>query len=122
MKVNINDINSFSYERAMYKISAYGKEYELPVRTTEFCDKQDNIDRELSDLSVKKTSSDIVKILKEGIDIFLGAGESNKLYPDENAVDIDELTAFYNFLKVASTANLKAHIEKYKSNYNVRHR
>lgn len=108
-------MNSFNYNRAAVKITAYGKEYELPVRTTEFCDKQDAADRKISDTSVKRTSAEVVSAIKDGIALFIGADETERIFPAEKIgeTDVDEVTVFYNFLKEQSLRNFLDYTKKY---------
>lgn len=116
MNSKIVDLNSFSYERKAPKISAYGKEYELPVRTGEFCDRQDEIDRTIADTSKFRSSEDIINIVRDGIALFIGAGEAERIFPKEGQnenIDIDEITVFYRFLKDASLRNLAEYTKKY---------
>ncbi|MGN1417202.1 MAG: hypothetical protein ACI4XF_10175 [Oscillospiraceae bacterium] len=111
-------MNTFNYKRAAVKITAYGKEYELPVRTTEFCDKQDKADRKIADTSGNRTSADVVAAIKEGIAIFIGADEVERIFPAEKVkeLDIDEITVFYNYLKDRSLQNLVDYTKKYAPN------
>ena len=111
-------MNTFNYKRAAVKITAYGKEYELPVRTTEFCDKQDAADRKIADTSGNRTSADVVADIKEGIALFIGADEVERIFPAEkvNELDIDEITVFYNYLKEQSLRNLVDYTRKYAPN------
>lgn len=108
-------LNAFEYKRAAVKITAYGNEYELPVRTTEFCDRQDSIDRKIADTSKPRTSAEIAEALKEGIALFLGDEETERIFPKEKikGLDIDEITIFYNFLKDRSLQNLYDYTKKY---------
>ncbi len=114
MNARIPDLNEFNYVRKAHKVKIYGNEYEMPVRTAAFCDKQDEIDREMMDGKIKNTS-DFMAIIRKGIDLFIGSGETEKIFPVENEseIDVDEMTACYNFLKYESLANLREHTQKY---------
>ena len=115
MNAKIN-IATFTYARTNTKVKLYDKEYELPVRTSAFCDRQDVIDRELADTSNIKVTADLVNILRRGVALFIGADEAERLYPTEGQeenIDIDEIMSCYNFLKHESLNNLKEHNEKY---------
>lgn len=108
-------LNEFNYKRAAVKITAYDKEYELPVRTTEFCDKQDSIDKDFADTSKTRTSAEIAEILKRGVALFIGEDETERIFPKEKIkdLDIDEITVFYNFLKDRSLQNFYEYTKKY---------
>ena len=115
MNAKIN-IATFTYARANTKVKLYDKEYELPVRTSAFCDRQDVIDREIADTSNIKVTADLVNILRRGIALFIGSDEAERLFPTEGQeenIDIDEIMSCYTFLKHESLSNLKAHNEKY---------
>lgn len=115
-RVSEKDVmNNFNYKRAAVKITAYGKEYELPVRTTEFCDKQDAVDRDISDTSKPRTSAEIAEALRNGVALFIGEEETERIFPKEKIpeMDIDEITAFYNFLKDRSLQNFYDYTRKY---------
>ena len=115
---NADILNSFTYKRAAVKVSAYGKEYELPVRTTEFCDKQDAIDRKIMDTSKQRTSAEVVECFREGVALFIGAEEAERIFPKAQTgdIDIDEITVFYSFLKDRSLQNLIEYTKKYSPN------
>lgn len=115
MNSNIVDINCFRYERRNTKINAYGKDYELPVRTGEFCDRQDEIDRRIADMSKFRSTGEIIDLIKEGIALYIGAEETERIFPNENrdGIDVDEITVFYKFLKDASLRNLAEYSKKY---------
>lgn len=108
-------MNAFEYKRAAVKITAYGKDYELPVRTTEFCDKQDSIDRDFADTTKMRTSVEIAETLRKGIALFLGDDETERIFPIDKIqeLDIDEITVFYNFLKDKSLQNFYDYTKKY---------
>jgi hypothetical protein len=105
--------NSFEYKRNAIKITAYGREYELPVRTTSFCDKQDEIDRELVDVSKQRTSAEVADILRRGVDLFLGEGEGERIFPAADDIDVDEIRVFYDYLRTKSLDNLIEYTQKY---------
>ncbi len=112
--VNINTRN-FTYARAAVKITAYDKEYELPVRTTEFCCKQDAVDRKITDTSEERDSADVAMCIREGIALYIGEEETERIFPkaDIQKLDIDELNVFYNFLKDSALANFIEYTKKY---------
>lgn len=115
-RVSEKDVmNNFNYKRAAVKITAYDKEYELPVRTTEFCDKQDAVDRDISDTSKPRTSAEIAEALRNGVALFIGEEETERIFPKEKIpeMDIDEITSFYNFLKDRSLQNFYDYTKKY---------
>lgn len=114
---------SFTYTRENTKVKLYDKEYELPVRTSAFCDRQDAVDRELADTSAIKTSVNVVETLRRGIALFIGDDEAERLFPTEGQnenIDIDEIMSCYNFLKHESLNNLKEHNARYAPKANIR--
>ena len=116
MNSKIIDLNTFTYERKAPKINAYGREFELPVRTGAFCDRQDEIDRALADTSVPRTTTEIIDLIIKGIALFIGEKSAEEIFPKENRndnIDIDEITVFYKFLKEASLRNLAEYTKKY---------
>ena len=116
MNSKIIDLNTFTYERKIPKINAYGKEYELPVRTGAFCDRQDEIDRSLADTSVPRTTAEIIDLVIKGIALFIGEKAAEEIFPKEGRnekIDVDEITVFYRFLKDASLRNLAEYTKKY---------
>ena len=113
--LTIVDINNFSYERRYTKIHAYDRDFELPVRTGAFCDKQDEIDRRIADMSKPRSTGEIIDLIKEGIALYIGAEETERIFPNENrdGIDVDEITVFYKFLKDVSLRNLAEYSKKY---------
>ena len=85
------------------------------MRTGEFCDRQDEIDRRIADMSKFRSTGEIIDIIKEGISLFIGADETERIFPKENqnSIDVDEITLFYKFLKDASLRNLAEYSKKY---------
>lgn len=115
MKSRIVSDNVFKYERLPVIVTAYGKDHELPVRTTAFCDRQDDIDRRIADTSKVRTSAEVTALLREGVALFIGAEETERIFPEAETemLDVDEITLFYGYLKNQSLKNLREYTQKY---------
>lgn len=91
-------MKSFNYTRKPIEIEAYGKKYILPIKTTKF-------NKQLTDIVLSfKSATDIVEIaekLKNGITLFIGKDEADRIYPNVEDVSFDEMLKFWNFLNTA---------------------
>lgn len=84
----------FSYAKKPRTLKAYGKEYELPVKTIEFSDKLTAASDALTKVS---TARELVEKTKSGIALFIGEEETERLFPEKNfdSIDIDEIVGFF---------------------------
>lgn len=101
----VNSVD-FAYTRKTRTLNAYDKEYEIPVRTTEFADKLENVRTAISEA---KKDSETVAAMKDGIALFIGAEETERIFPADKpgGIDVDEVIEFWlalNF-ELARTQN-----------------
>lgn len=87
----------FSYTRKSRTLKAYGEEFVIPVKTVELGDKLDAIGAELAEA---KITSEVIRVTKKGIALFIGEEATEKLYPEEkfNELDVDEVIEFWSAL------------------------
>lgn len=101
-------MKSFDYTRKPIEIEAYGKKYTLPIKTTKF-------NKQLVEVALSfKGVTDVVEIaekLKNGIALFIGKEEADRIYPNVEDTVFDEMLAFWNFLKNAVDGKEKDIIE-----------
>ena len=102
MRSNIKNIpeesiikaGEYSYSKKPRTLKAYGEEYQLPVKTIEFSDKL-----VAANEAIVKTSDahDTVEKIKNGIALFIGEAEAERIFPAErfNEIDIDEILGFW---------------------------
>ena len=84
----------YSYSRKYGTIKAYGQEYQLPVRTIEFSDKLTTANEAIAKAL---NARDTVEKIKNGIGLFIGETEAERIFPAEKLgeVDIDEISGFW---------------------------
>ncbi len=101
----------FEYKRENVVMEAYGKKYPIPTKTAVLVDGVNEINKRLT---ACKNTIDVVKATKEGIALFIGEEETNRIFsaPD-GEIDTDELSAFWLALNYESNKATKEIIEKY---------
>lgn len=101
----------FDYKPANAVMEAYGKKYPIPTKTAVLVDGVADINKRLREC---KNTFEIVKVTKEGIALFIGEAETNRIFsaPD-GEIDTDELSAFWFALNAESNRATKEIIEKY---------
>lgn len=125
MKSNINMTNGvvksgeFTYVRQQRILKAYGKEYPIPVRTVEFADKLEAVSKEMGQTI---TTADTISKIREGIMLFIGAEETDCLFPADKLqeIDVDEIMAFWQALNFELQRNQQELIAKYRPAPNIR--
>lgn len=106
MKSNTNSITmnngtvksgEFKYERVSRVLKAYGTEFTIPVRTVEFEGKLEQANKAISATS---TASDTITAIREGISLFIGDEETERIFPKGKLMetDVDEVLAFWQAL------------------------
>lgn len=104
MKSNIPNMQNgvvkageFSYTRQQRTLKAYGEEFTIPVKTVEFSDKLDEIGAELAGAN---NTSEIIRVTKRGIALFIGEEAVEKIYPEAKfqELDVDEVIEFWSAL------------------------
>lgn len=101
----------FDYVRKPAVMEAYGKKYPIPTKTAVLVDGVAEINRKLTEC---KNTFEVVKVTKEGIGLFIGEVETNRIFsaPD-GELDTDELAAFWFALNAESNKATQEVIEKY---------
>lgn len=101
----------FDYVRKPAVMEAYGKKYPIPTKTAVLVDGVAEINRKLMEC---KNTFEVVRVTKEGIGLFIGEAETNRIFsaPD-GEIDTDELSAFWFALNAESNKATKEIIEKY---------
>lgn len=101
----------FDYKPANAVMEAYGKKYPIPTKTAVLVDGIAGINKKLLEC---KNTLEVVKVTKEGIGLFIGEAETNRIFsaPD-GEIDTDELSAFWFALNAESNKATKEIIEKY---------
>lgn len=89
----------FKYERTPRVLKAYGTEFTIPVRTVEFEEKLEQANKTISATS---TASDTITAIREGISLFIGAEETERIFPKGKLMktDVDEVLAFWQALNL----------------------
>lgn len=101
----------FDYKPANAVMEAYGKKYPIPTKTAVLVDGVAEISKKLLEC---KNTLEVVKVTKEGIALFIGKEETNRIFsaPD-GEIDTDELAAFWFALNTESNKATQEVIEKY---------
>lgn len=101
----------FDYKPANAVMEAYGKKYPIPTKTAVLVDGIAEINKKLLEC---KNTFEVVRVTKEGIGLFIGEAETNRIFsaPD-GEIDTDELSAFWLALNAESNKATKDIIEKY---------
>lgn len=89
----------FKYERASRALKAYGSEYTIPVRTVEF---EEKLEQANKTISATPTASDTITAIREGIALFIGDEETERIFPKGKLMetDVDEVLAFWQALNL----------------------
>lgn len=119
MKSNINMTNGvvksgeFTYCRTPRVLKAYGSEYTIPVRTVEFDDKLNQATKVISETT---TTPETVVAICEGISLFIGAEEVERIFPKDKIMelDVDEILGFWQALNFELKRNQNELMEKYR--------
>lgn len=114
MKIEMSNpiVKKFEYDRPVLTVEAYGKTYTLPVKTAEVIDKINSASKKSYEA---KSAIEQTAAIKEGIAVFIGSEEVERIYPDNAAVDNDEISAFWMLLNSAANEFTAKITEKYKS-------
>lgn len=103
MKSNISTSNGavksgeFKYERTPRTLKAYDKEFSIPVRTVEF---EEQLEQAGKSISAASKASDTISAVREGISLFIGEEETERIFPRAEimSIDVDEILAFWQAL------------------------
>lgn len=110
---------TFEYTRESYTLEAYGKTFEIPTKTAALIDGINDINTRLAAV---KNATESVEVMRDGVALFIGAEETERIFPAAklNEIDTDELSAFWWVLNAEANKATKAVIEKYAPNTNIR--
>ena len=127
MKSNISMKNGtvksgeFTYCRTPRVLKAYGSEYTIPVRTVEFDEKLTQAAKTISETATMSTS-ETVSAIREGIALFIGAEETERIFPKDKLMetDVDEILSFWQALNYEMKQAQDELLSKYRPSAAVR--
>lgn len=127
MKSNIQMKNGtvksgeFTYSRTPRVLKAYDKEYAIPVRTVEFDEKLTQAAKTISETATMSTS-ETVSAIREGISLFIGAEETERIFPKEKLpeLDVDEVLSFWQALNFEMKQAQDELLSKYRPAPSIR--
>ena len=127
MKSNISMKNGtvksgeFTYCRTPRVLKAYGSEYTIPVRTVEFDEKLTQAAKTISETATMSTS-ETVSAIREGIALFIGAEETERIFPKEKLpeLDVDEVLSFWQALNFEMKQAQDELLSKYRPAPSIR--
>lgn len=103
---------NYSCVRKPKIIKAYGKEYQIPVKTAEFSQKWEAVIK-----SIAKTTeiSDTVREIKKGIALFIGEVETERIFPDESfdKTSIKDIIDFWTMLNHELAVSQQKMLDEY---------
>ena len=125
MKSNIQMKNGtvksgeFTYSRTPRVLKAYDKEYTIPVRTVEFDEK---LTQAANTISETATTSETVSAIREGISLFIGEEEVERIFPKDKLMelDVDEVLSFWQALNYELREAQNELLSKYRPAPNIR--
>ncbi|MGN0602732.1 MAG: hypothetical protein ACI4I2_02035 [Oscillospiraceae bacterium] len=125
MKSNISMKNGtvksgeFTYCRTPRVLKAYDKEYAIPVRTVEFDEK---LTQAAKTISGTATTSETVSAIRDGISLFIGAEETERIFPKDKLMelDVDEVLSFWQALNYELREAQNELLAKYKPAPSIR--
>lgn len=105
--------SEFRYVRTPRTLKAYDKEFAIPVRTVEFEEKLEQAGKTLSEC---KTASETAQALREGVSLFIGEEETERIFPKEKLmeIDVDELLGFWQALNFELKLAQEEQLAKYR--------
>ena len=109
----------FRYVRTPRTLKAYDKEFAIPVRTVEFEEKLEQAGKVLSEC---RTASETAQALREGVSLFIGEEETERIFPKEKLmeIDVDELLGFWQALNFELKLAQEEQLSKYRPASNIR--
>ena len=127
MKSNISMKNGtvksgeFTYCRTPRVLKAYGSEYTIPVRTVEFDEKLTQAAKTISETATMSTS-ETVSAIREGIALFIGAEETERIFPKDKLMetDVDEILSFWQALNYEMKQAQDELLSKYRPSAAIR--
>lgn len=109
----------FRYVRTPRMLKAYDKEFAIPIRTVEFEEKLEQAGKTLSEC---RTASETAQALREGVSLFIGEEETERIFPKEKLmeIDVDELLGFWQALNFELKLAQEEQLSKYRPASNIR--
>ena len=104
-------IKKFDYIRTAPVIEAYGKKYPIPTKTAVLVDGVNDIQKRLANC---KNTVEIVQVTKQGLVLFIGEEEVNRIFPvPDDQIDTDELSALWMMFNEESNRATREVVAKY---------
>lgn len=109
----------FRYVRTPRTLKAYDKEFAIPVRTVEFEEKLEQAGKALSEC---RAASETAQALREGVALFVGEEETERIFPKEKLmeIDVDELLGFWQALNFELKLAQEEQLSKYRPTPTIR--
>ncbi len=109
----------FRYVRTPRTLKAYDKEFTIPVRTVEFEEKLEQAGKALSEC---RAASETAQALREGVSLFVGEEETERIFPKAElmSIDVDELLGFWQALNYELKLAQEEQLSKYRPASNIR--
>lgn len=109
----------FRYVRTPRTLKAYDKEFAIPVRTVEF---EEKLEQACKALSECRAASETAQALREGVALFVGEEETERIFPKEKLMefDVDELLGFWQALNYELKLAQEEQLAKYRPASNIR--
>lgn len=84
----------FKYTRENITLEAYGREYPIPTKTAALVDGINDIQKKLAACT---SAAETVAVTKQGIALFIGKEEAERIFPVNKLADVDtdEISAFW---------------------------
>lgn len=119
MKNSTVKSGEFRYVRTPRTLKAYDKEFAIPVRTVEFEEKLEQAGKALSEC---RAASETAQALREGVSLFIGEEETERIFPKEKLmeIDVDELLGFWQALNFELKLAQEEQLSKYRPASNIR--
>ena len=119
MKNGTVNSGEFTYCRTPRVLKAYDREFTVPVRTVEFDEKLTQAAKTISETA---TTSETVSAIREGISLFIGAEETERIFPKEKLMetDVDEVLSFWQALNYEMKQAQDELLSKYRPSAAVR--
>ena len=119
MKNSTVKSGEFRYVRTPRTLKAYDKEFTIPVRTVEFEEKLEQAGKALSEC---RTATETAQALREGVSLFIGEEETERIFPKEKLmeIDVDELLGFWQALNYELKLAQEEQLAKYRPASNIR--
>lgn len=124
IKTNYNGIvksGRYSCIRKQRTLKAYGEEYPIPVKTAEFSERLRSAIADIAK-TVNTDIYDTVRKIKNGIALFIGGEEAERIFPDDNLgqIDIEEILGFWLALNYEFGCSQDSMLDEYAASGVIR--